>query len=123
MNRQIRANTNPNMHHNTNPPTINFDAINAQPVPPPPPVPGSLTDPANFPMIPNLMDLFLRNGPLASTVPTSVDTTNTSNTETTTTNATQSSPPVQKYESKFYFFKFDSLNHTQSNRRSLRKCH
>ncbi|CAF3491643.1 unnamed protein product [Rotaria socialis] len=97
MNRQNRANTNANMHHNTNPPTVNFDVMNAPPLPPPPPVPGSLTDPSNFPMIPNLMDLLLRNAPLAA-VPTSMDTTHTSNTETTATtiNATQSSPPAQR---------------------------
>ncbi|CAF1520520.1 unnamed protein product, partial [Adineta steineri] len=41
MNRQNRVNPNPNIHHNANPSTVNFDVMNAPPLPPPPPVPGS----------------------------------------------------------------------------------
>ncbi|CAF0806548.1 unnamed protein product [Rotaria sordida] len=93
MNRQNRVNPNPNIHHNANPSTVNFDVMNAPPLPPPPPVPNSITDPSNFPMIPNLMDLLLRNGPLPTQ--TSIDSANTSNTETPT-NVSQSSPPVQR---------------------------
>ncbi len=75
---------------------MNFDVIGAAPLPPPPPIPGSLTDPSNFAMIPNLMDLFLlKNSSLKAS-------TNTETTATTTTaNTSQSSPPVQRFG--FYF--------------------
>jgi hypothetical protein len=89
MNRQNRGN-----HHPNNQSSVNFDVINAAPLPPPPPIPGSLTDPSNFPIIPNLMDLFLRrNGQLQN--PTTIDSTNT---ETTPSTTSQSSSPVQRFE-------------------------
>jgi hypothetical protein len=75
--------------------------MGAPPLPPPPSIPGALTDPSNFSMIPNLMDLLLlKNGSLQTS-------TNTSNTETTitttTANTSQSSPPVQRLEYYLYF--------------------
>jgi hypothetical protein len=74
--------------------------MGAPPLPLPPPIPGSLTDPSNFAMIPNLMDLFLlRNNSLQNST---IDSTNTSNTETTTANTSQSSPPIQRF-AIFYF--------------------
>ncbi len=95
MNRQTRGNPNSNMYHTNNSSSVNFDVIGAPPLPPPPPIPGGLTDPSNFPMIPNLMDLFLlKNGRLST--PTINE---PSNTETTTpsTNSSQPSPPVQRF--------------------------
>lgn len=104
MNRQNRGNsnntnTNNNLHHPNNPSSVNFDVMGAPSLPLPPPVPGSLTDPSNFPMIPNLMDLFLlQNGSLQSSTNNTSNTDPTVNTTaTTTTNTSQSSPPVQRF--------------------------
>ena len=99
MNRQNRANSNNNnnnnmQHPNNPPPPVNFDNIlSAASLPLPPRLPGSLTDPANFPMIPNLMDLLLMKSKALKSA------TEMSNTETTsgTANTAQASPPVQRY--------------------------
>ena len=104
MNRQNRGNSNTNIHHNTNPQSINLDMITGSPLPPPPPVPGSLTESSNFP-IPNLMDLFLRTTPIQTS--TTNDSTNTSNTETITTNISQSSSPIQRFLP--YYFNFEAI--------------
>ncbi len=104
MNRQNRGNPNSNMYHTNNSSSVNFDVLGAPPLPPPPPIPGALTDPSNFPMIPNLMDLFLKNGRLST--PT---TNEPANTETTTpaTNSSQPSPPVQRF---IYIFNFHYIS-------------
>lgn len=81
-------------HPNNPPPSVNFENIlSAASLPLPPRLPGSLTDPANFPMIPNLMDLLLlKSGTLK---PVGTETSNT-DVPTGLANPSQASPPVPR---------------------------
>ncbi|CAF1331049.1 unnamed protein product [Adineta ricciae] len=94
MNRQNRgSSSNNNVHHSNNPPPVNFDVMGASSIPPPSHIPGTLPDPSNFPLIPNLMDLFLlQNGRLSTQATTNEST----NTDSATNNPSQSSPPMQR---------------------------
>jgi hypothetical protein len=89
-------NNNSNLHHTSNSSSVNYDVISAAPLLPVPPMPSSLTDPANFSMIPNLMDIFLlQKGQLQNS--TTIDQKNLLSSESNT-NPSQSSPPVQRFE-------------------------
>ena len=107
MSRQNRNNNpNSNTHHNNNPSSVNYDVMSGPSILPPP-LTGPLGDPNNFSMLPNLMDLFLRQNGQLSNPSTTNDPKNASTSETNP-NASQSSPPVQRFVSqcKELFFNF-----------------